>query len=187
MHLHTWLRMKRHCKPLHGCTVYTERAPRRQQFHASPATYPPNSAVSTPLQRILNSAVSTPLQRILNSAVSTPLQRILNSAVSTPLQRILNSAVSTPLQRILNSAVSTPLQRILNSAVSTPLQRILNSAVNTPLQRILKKALQKATRSHSLRNTGDKSAVSVRKSREERCTTQAINSQESGAARRPTS
>ena len=29
---HTWLQMKRHCKLVHGCMVYTDRAPRRQQF-----------------------------------------------------------------------------------------------------------------------------------------------------------
>ena len=27
--------IKRHCKLVHGCMVYTERAPRRQQFHVA--------------------------------------------------------------------------------------------------------------------------------------------------------
>ena len=33
--------------------VYTELAPRRQQFHVAPAMQQPKSAVSTPLPRIL--------------------------------------------------------------------------------------------------------------------------------------
>ena len=28
---------KLHCKLVHGCMVYTEPAPRRQQFHVAPA------------------------------------------------------------------------------------------------------------------------------------------------------
>ena len=37
---------------MHGCIVYTEPAPRRQQFHVAPAMLQPNSAVSTPLRWI---------------------------------------------------------------------------------------------------------------------------------------
>ena len=35
--LHMWLRMKWHCKLVHGYMVCTEHAPRRQQFHLAPA------------------------------------------------------------------------------------------------------------------------------------------------------
>ena len=42
----------RHCKPVHGCMVFTELAPRRQQLHVAPAMQQPNSAVSTPLRLI---------------------------------------------------------------------------------------------------------------------------------------
>ena len=31
--LHIWLWIKWHCKLMHGCMVYTESAPRQQQFH----------------------------------------------------------------------------------------------------------------------------------------------------------
>ena len=34
-----WLCMKWHCKLMHGCTVSTERVPRRQQFHTAPAMW----------------------------------------------------------------------------------------------------------------------------------------------------
>ena len=43
-----WLRMTLICKLVHGYTEYTERAPRRQQFHVAPAIQQPNIAVSTP-------------------------------------------------------------------------------------------------------------------------------------------
>ena len=33
---------------VHGCMVYTERTPRRQQLHVAPAMQQPNCAVSTP-------------------------------------------------------------------------------------------------------------------------------------------
>ena len=42
----------RHCKPVHRCMVFTELAPRWQQFHVAPAMQQPNSAVSTPLRLI---------------------------------------------------------------------------------------------------------------------------------------
>ena len=42
-----WLRIKWHYKLVRGCMVYTERAPRRQQFHVAPTTLQPNSAVNT--------------------------------------------------------------------------------------------------------------------------------------------
>ena len=38
---------------MHGCMVYTERAPRRQQFHMARAMQRPNSAVGTPLRWIV--------------------------------------------------------------------------------------------------------------------------------------
>ena len=45
-----WLWMKWQCKLVHGWMVYTELAPRWQQFHVAPATQQPKSAaVSTPL------------------------------------------------------------------------------------------------------------------------------------------
>ena len=40
--------IKWHCKLVHGCIVYTERAPIRNQLHAAPAMQQPNSAVSGP-------------------------------------------------------------------------------------------------------------------------------------------
>ena len=45
--------MKQHCKLVHGWMVYTELAPRRQQFHVTPAMQQAQSAISTPLPRIL--------------------------------------------------------------------------------------------------------------------------------------
>ena len=45
--------MKWHCQLVHGWMVYTELAPRRQQFHVAPAMQQPKSAISTPLPRIL--------------------------------------------------------------------------------------------------------------------------------------
>ena len=41
--------MNWHIKLVNGWLVHTERAPRRQQFHATPAIQQPNSAVSTTL------------------------------------------------------------------------------------------------------------------------------------------
>ena len=35
-----WLRIKLHGKLVHGCMVYLELAPRRQQFHVAPAMWP---------------------------------------------------------------------------------------------------------------------------------------------------
>ena len=37
MQLRMWFQIKWHCKTVHGCKVYTERAPRRQQFDVAPA------------------------------------------------------------------------------------------------------------------------------------------------------
>ena len=34
-----WLWMKWHCKPVYGCMVYSELAPRRQQFHVAPCSH----------------------------------------------------------------------------------------------------------------------------------------------------
>ena len=53
-----WLHMKWHYKLVHGCPVYTERAPRRQQFHVAPAMWQPNSAESTPLRWTFRSPCS---------------------------------------------------------------------------------------------------------------------------------
>ena len=47
--LHMWLWLKWHCKLVHGWMVYTELAPRRQQFQVAPAVQEPKSAISTPL------------------------------------------------------------------------------------------------------------------------------------------
>ena len=47
-----WLWLKWHCKLVHGCMVYTELAPRRQQIHVVPAMQRPNNFVSTPLRWI---------------------------------------------------------------------------------------------------------------------------------------
>ena len=49
--------MRWHCKPVQGCMVYTERAPKRQQLHVAPDMQQPNSVVSTPLGWILKSAI----------------------------------------------------------------------------------------------------------------------------------
>ena len=50
--LHLWLQMKWHYKQMHGCPVYTEWVPKRQQVYVAPAVWQPNSTVSTPVQRI---------------------------------------------------------------------------------------------------------------------------------------
>ena len=50
--LHLWLQMKWHYKEMHGCMMYTECVPRRQQFYVAPAMWQPNSTVSTPVQWI---------------------------------------------------------------------------------------------------------------------------------------
>ena len=42
-----WLWMKWRCKLLYGWMVYTELAPRRQQFHVAQATQQPESVIST--------------------------------------------------------------------------------------------------------------------------------------------
>ena len=44
-----WLWMRWHCKLVYGSMVYTELAPRRQQFHVAPAMQQSRSATSTPL------------------------------------------------------------------------------------------------------------------------------------------
>ena len=41
------LQIKRHCKLMHGCMVYTVLAPRRQQFHIVPAMYQPTALAVT--------------------------------------------------------------------------------------------------------------------------------------------
>ena len=51
--LPTWLWMKWHCKLVYGWMVYTEHAPRWQQFHMAPAMQKPKSATSTPPPWIL--------------------------------------------------------------------------------------------------------------------------------------
>ena len=47
-----WLWIKWHCKAVHACMMYTERAPRQQQFHVAPDTQQWNNAVSTSLRWI---------------------------------------------------------------------------------------------------------------------------------------
>ena len=42
-----WLKVKWHCKVVHGYMVYTELVLRQQQFHLAPTMQQPNSAVST--------------------------------------------------------------------------------------------------------------------------------------------
>ena len=44
-----WLGIKWQCELLHGCMVYAEHVPRRQQCNVAPAIWQPNSAVSRPL------------------------------------------------------------------------------------------------------------------------------------------
>ena len=45
--------MKWHCELVHGWMVYTELAPRRQQFHVAPTMQQPKGVISTPLPWIL--------------------------------------------------------------------------------------------------------------------------------------
>ena len=61
--LHLCLQMKRHYKQMHGCTVYTEWVPRRQQFYVAPAMRQPNSTVSTPVQWIFKMRCMWPATR----------------------------------------------------------------------------------------------------------------------------
>ena len=52
-----WLRLKWHYKLVRGCMVYTECAPRREQFRVAPATQQRNSAVNAPLRWIFKTAL----------------------------------------------------------------------------------------------------------------------------------
>ena len=54
-------------KLVHGWMVYTELAPRRQQFHAAPATQQPNSAISTLRRWILKTRAIKRIQSLIQN------------------------------------------------------------------------------------------------------------------------
>ena len=62
-----WLWMKWHCKLENGWMVYTELAPRRQQFHVAPAMQQPKSAVNTPLPWILKNTRYKKIQSLIQN------------------------------------------------------------------------------------------------------------------------
>ena len=82
-----WLWMKWHCKLVHGWVVYTELAPRRQQFHVAPVMQQPKRAISTPFPWVLILRTVKRLQPLIQNRMRQ-VRRVSSRAEKSTLWKI---------------------------------------------------------------------------------------------------
>ena len=90
----------------HGCMVYTELAPRRQQFHVAPAMPAPEYITSVDIQKTRYKKLVTHVES--HASVVSLLKRAENSSVSVIINQLLIFRVQELCQCWRVSATQIP-------------------------------------------------------------------------------